>query len=667
MWVRGCQACNRRFRHNAPTLIDTPTIAASLVERHGEAERARIERGVRQVATRWCDADGDAAALSGFCLARFVPTGANLDRLLARIEGALEQVNGHLYEMHRTLRRHSDLAGDEFPGIDEMLATFDPAPDLSEQFYRQRIAFVALLNFDRADLETMLRVGPDWSISEWAAVRVAQSFGPRIPKELSQKARLVGHASQQWVSGFHIPVGTLIDQRGQRWYAPDRALLTHWLVREEIKAQYNTEGGLSRQRALAGVLGRAIDGGIPRGVMDRSSVGDWDPVSGTIGGEPIAPTTTMGVARYERWLEQFALSREFDAYFPEHPTAMARKFELYREIPESEVERLLEELLEHPVRAQLARLLAERLGRPLEPFDIYFDDIAEARPGSELDAEVRRHYPDEQAFERGIPELLRRLGYSPADAEFLGTRIRVEIARGSGHAMRPQLTQYGAWLRTSRLKDQLGWDGFDTAMHELGHNLEQLCSTYFAPRPSLRNVPNTACTEAFAFLYQSLGKRALGIESDSDTERANAVDSVQTMLATCQIAGPSLLEMRVWRWLYAHPGATAAELRTEVIAIASRLWSKHYERYFGADSNHLLAAYQHMISHPLYLADYALGHVMSHQIRSHMRGKDLAAETKRITSIGRFTPDLWMRKAVGSGISGTALATDAQVALNLLR
>ena len=632
---------------------------AALVEKFGSAERTRIERGVEQVAARWQTIDGDYAAFTKFCLDRFVPTGADLVRLLGRIEGALEQINGHLYEMHRTLRRHSDLAGDEFPGIDDMLATFDPAPDLSEQFYRQQLAFVALLNFERANLDSMLKSGSKWDTDQWASVRVAQAFGARIPKELSEKARKIGHAASQWVSHFHIPVGTLVDSTGKRWFAEDRALLTHWLVREEIKAQYNNPEGLPRQRALAGVMARAIDGGVPKSVMDRTSKGDWNSQSNTIGGIAVRADETMGLARYERWIEQFNLAREFDAHYPDHPTAIARKFELAREMSEKDVERLLTDLLDHPMRKDLAGFLRKRLGRDLEPFDIYFDDIAESRPASEMDAAVAARFPDEKAFQAALPQVLRDLGYCAKDADFLGTRIKVEIAKGSGHAMRPLLTEYGAWLRTSRLKDQLGWDGFDTAMHELGHNLEQLCSTYFAPRPALRNVPNTACTEAFAFLYQSLGKRVLGIEATDGADRAFAIDSVQTMLAACQIAGPSLLELQVWRWLYANPTATAEQLRTEVLAIADRLWKRFYERDFGADPYRLLAAYQHMIGHPLYLADYTLGHVMSHQIRSFMRTKDIATETRRITSIGRLTPELWMQRAVGNGISAKSLCEDA--------
>ncbi len=641
------------------TLVEELTVA------HGASERTRIERGVAQVAEAWRGEDGSAQEMAAFCRERFVAEGAQLTRLLDRLEGALEQITGHLYEMRRTLRRHSDLAGDEFAGIDDMLATFDPAPDLSEQMYRQKLAFVALLNFPREALDAMLAHGAQWNDETWAGVRTAQNFTARLPKELADESRRVSHACNQWVATLHIPVGTLVDSTGSRWFEKDRALLTHWIVREEIKGQYGSADGVTRQRALAGVLARAIDGGVPLSVMDRTNTSDWNAQSNTLGGVAVQ-SETMGLARYERWLDQFALAKKYDAHYPQYPTAIARKFELAREMSESSVEALLVDLLDHPVRKDLAAFMRKRLGRDLEPFDIYFDDIAESRPASELNAAVRALFPDEKAFERALPHTLRTLGYSHADADFLGSRIKVEIAKGSGHAMRPYLTEYTAWLRTGRLKDELGWDGFDTAMHELGHNLEQLCSTFFAPRPSLRGVPNTACTEAFAFLYQSLGKRVLAIEPEGGSARAFAIDSVQTMLAACQIAGPSLLELYVWRWMYANPTANAAQLRSEVLAVADRLWKQFYERDFGPDPYRLLAAYQHMIAHPLYLADYTLGHVMSHQIRSFMRNKDIAAETKRVTSIGRLTPELWMQRAVGGGVSISPLASDAADALRQL-
>jgi hypothetical protein len=655
----------------APAVDAAPAISA-LVAMHGEPHRARIERGVRQCARRWAAADGDQPAFDAFCRAHFVADPAKLPALLDRLEAAMEKIGGHLYEMRRSLRRWSDLAGEEFPGVDDLLATFDPAPDLSEQLYRQRLAFIALLNLDRADLATMMAHGDRWTTDDWAAVRIAQQFGARIPSSLNDRAREVSHRCSRWVSGFHVPVGRLVDPSGSRWYGAERALLTHWLVREEIKAQGTLPDGLPRQRALAHVLGRAIDGSVPTDVMDRRSGSDWDAARNTLGGTPVRGDGSchgedvMGPVRYERWLEQFRLAREFDAHHPEHPTAIARKFELAREMPETQIERLLTDLLDHPARATLTGWLAQRLGRPLEAFDIYFEDVGDATDADALNAAVRSRFPDEGAFERALPEVLRDLGFPAKDAQELGTRIRVEIARGSGHAMRPALPQFDAWLRTSRLANELGWDGFDTAMHELGHNLEQLCSTLKVARPALRNVPNTACTEAFAFLYQSLGRRVLGIDPPGGAERAHAADAVATMLSACQIAGPSLLELHTWRWLYANPDADAPALRAEVLATADRLWARHYAQHYGPDPYRLLAAYQHMIAHPLYLADYAIGHVMSHQIRDHIRGKDIAAETIRITSIGRLTPDLWMRRATGSPLSIDTLARDAAAGIALL-
>ena len=637
---------------------------ASLLAAHGDPHRAAIEAGVRRVSERWSDKDGDAKAFEEFCTKHFVSDPAQRVRLLARLEKALEQIDGHLYEMRRTLRRHHDLRGDEFPGVDDILAQFDPSPDLTEQLYKQKIAHLCLLNFPRPTLATMLAAGAAWDDAGWAATRVAQHFGPRIPVDLADRARRTSFESGKFVSHFHVPVGGMVDANGKRWFESDRKLIAHWLVREEIKAGYGDPDGLGKQRALSWVMARHIDGTIPKRVMSGEEKRDWNPEKNTVAGGD--PGELLGLERYEHWIANFRMAREFDPLYPDEPTAIARKFALEREMPEAEVEKLMTDLLDAPVRKDLAAFMSRKLGRALEPFDIYFEDVVEAKPATEMNAAVRKRFANVKELEAKLPEVLRELGFRGPDADFLGSRIKVEVCKGAGHAMRPYLEGYGAWLRTSSLDAELGWDGFDTAMHELGHNLEQLCSTYFVSRPALRGVPNTACTEAFAFLYQSLAKRVLGLEDAAEADRQFAVDSVATMLSACQIAGPSLLELRAWRWLYANPSATPAALRDEVLRIAQDLWTRFYERDFGKDSYRILAAYQHMIAHPLYLPDYTLGHMMSHQIRSYMRGKDLAGETKRITSLGSLTPDLWMRRAVGAPVSPEPLARDAAAGLPFL-
>lgn len=648
---------------STPSLIAPDILAAcaqALEVRHGAAERDRIRRGLAQVAARWTVEDGDTAAFMDFCQARFVPRGSQLTLLVERLETLSELLGGHLYELHRRLRRWSDLVGQDLPAVDDLLATFNPAPDLADQLYRQRLAFVALLNLRRPSLAEMLAEGDGWSTEEWAEARLAKAPGARIPAALDERRRQVYHQASSFVDRFHVPVDGLADAAGRSWFQPGRKLIAHWLIREQIKAGYAQEDGLALQRSLAWVMARHVRGEVPKALLDGSAAGaSWDPASNRLGGQALDDAALNGTERYEHLRAHFALARQLDTHYPEHPTALDRVFQLQREIPEEEVEALLTGLLESPERAALTDLVRRRLGRPLEAFDIYFEDLQPDLPQADLNQRLRERFPDLAAFERGLPELLRQLGYEDQEADFLGTRIRVDCAKGAGHAMPPSLAEYPAWLRTNSLDTELGWDGYDTAMHELGHNLEQLYSFHHTPRLALRGVPNNACTEAFAFLYQNLGRQVLGLMPEGAADEHADLAAAQTALAACQIAGPALLELRTWRWLYRHPDADVGALRAEVLRLAEELWEAHYAAHYGADPYHILAAYQHMVAYPLYLPDYALGHIISYQIAAHLRGRDLAAETRRICSIGRLTPALWMQRAVGAPISVAPLMRDA--------
>src|SRR5687768_2689885 len=82
-------------------------LKAELVEQHGEASRARVERGVDQVAALWRKPDGSVAEWKAFAREHFVPAGKDLDRLFERFEANFEQLDGHLLEIARELRRPS--------------------------------------------------------------------------------------------------------------------------------------------------------------------------------------------------------------------------------------------------------------------------------------------------------------------------------------------------------------------------------------------------------------------------------------------------------------------------------------------------------------------------------------------------------------------------------
>ena len=72
-----------------------------------------------------------------------------------------------------------------------------------------------------------------------------------------------------------------------------------------------------------------------------------------------------------------------------------------------------------------------------------------------------------------------------------------------------------------------------------------------------------------------------------------------------------------------------------------------------------------MISYPMYLPDYPLGHLIAFQIRAHFNrlGGPMGNEFERVAKIGAVTPNEWMRQAVGAPLSETPLVEAAEKAL----
>jgi hypothetical protein len=165
----------------------------------------------------------------------------------------------------------------------------------------------------------------------------------------------------------------------------------------------------------------------------------------------------------------------------------------------------------------------------------------------------------------------------------------------------------------------------------------------------MKGVPNTAFTEAWAFVFQRRDLSLLGMkETNPLKEHLTVLDN---FWSSYEIMGVSLVDMGVWRWLYANPGADKAQLKQAVLTIAKDVWNKYFAPVFGVRDQTILAIYSHMIDYPLYLPAYPIGHVAEFQLEAHLRGKKLGAEMTRICAQGRLEPDLWMRGAVGAALT----------------
>jgi hypothetical protein len=653
--------------------------AAALRERHGPAEEARIERGVGQVLGAWRRDDGDPEALRVFLEEEFLPEGEALDAAFERLEFAFERIGGYFNSMIRDLRRGIDLDLGPLLPIDRRLAELEPAAHLVEDLFRSRVAIVVLLNFPRTTLRERLEAGPGWSRRRWAEARLTQTVASRVPAEVLQRVGAAYAAAESYINGYNIHMHHLLTPGGGRPFPEGLRLITHWGLRDELKARYADPGGLAKQRLIQTVMERIVLQEIPRAVIDNPRL-DWTPETNAVAVSPVRAATPPPGARpearadrepderYRRWLAIFRAERAADPYHPDAPTFIARRFESNREIPEAEVRRLFEAVLASPLGARAARLIASRLGRPLEPFDIWYTGFRpRARYAEEaLDAITRERYPTAEAYAADMPRMLRRLGFSRERARFLAGHIVVEPSRGAGHALGALRRDDRAHLRTRVGGDGMDYKGYNIAVHEMGHNVEQVFSMTTIDRTLLQGVPNNAFTEALAFVFQARDLELLDLAGpDPGTERLRALD---VFWSTREIAGVALVDMAVWRWLYEHPDATAAQFRGAVVRAARDLWNRHYAPVVGGRDLPLLAIYSHLVNGGMYTPDYPLGHLIAFQIEAHFRSRagSLGEEFERLCRIGRLTPDQWMRQAVGAPLSAEPLLREAEAALEAL-
>jgi len=424
------------------------------------------------------------------------------------------------------------------------------------------------------------------------------------------------------------------------------------------------------------VMERIIDQTIPMAVLDNPNV-DWNPFTNEVReaavrdsdlpGRPAAPGPEPDT-RYATLLADFRAVRMADPYSPAAPTFIERKFGEDRQIPEARVRKMLEEVLSSPLVPRVAALIEKRLGRKLSPVDVWYPGFRPQpeRSSAELDALVKAKYPTPEAYAKDIPSLLMKLGFPKERAEYVAARMEVHPARGSGHASGAELKGYKAYLRTRVEKDGMNYKGYNIAVHEMGHNVEQTFSLYDIDEPLLRGVPNTAFTEALAFVFQERDLELLGLAKPS--EKARAERTLDAFWGTYEIAGVALVDMGVWHFLYDHPEATPAGLKAATLAIARDVWNRFYAPVLGERDVTLLAVYSHMIESFLYLPDYPIGHMIAFQIGRQMeKAGAIGPEFERMARLGNIAPDLWMQEATGAPVGPEALLAETEKALASVR
>ena len=627
-------------------------VTKSLLDSVGETNRLRVERGVKQVAELWHQADGTEKEFTDFCKGNFIADTARLDVLYKRLEQNFETLSGYYNEMDIKLKEPIQLEGFEESPVDMLFGGYDVRAHMDDDFFANKIAFVTALNFPFFSLDEKTKLGETWTRKQWAYARMGDRFTSRIPASVLQHLSQTLTNADSYISNYNVFMGQLVNEKGEKLFPADMKLITHWGLRDELKSNYADKvNGLKKQQMVYEVMKRIIDQSIPKEVINDGKY-TWDPVANKIydNGKEVTSNPENN-RRYEVLFENFKANQQVDAYSPHFPTALSRNFDATMEIPQKDVENLFKSLLSSPQVKEVAAYIKSKLGRDLQPFDIWYNGFKTKGGISEDDLNkiTSAKYPNAQAVEKDLSTILIKLGWKPEKATQIASLVKVDPSLGAGHAWGAVLRGQKAHLRTRIGEKGMDYKGYNIAVHEFGHNAEQTITLNDVDYWMLNGVPNNAFTEAVAFMFQKRDLDLLGIKNTNpDAEAYLALDN---FWSSYEIMGVALVDIAVWEWMYANPDATPAQLKDAVISEAKKVWNEYYAGILGGKDEPILGIYSHMIDYPLYLSYYPIGHLIDFQIEQQMKGKNMADEMQRMYTQGRIVPQIWMKNGVGEPIS----------------
>lgn len=644
-------------KHTQVMISDTTIQAsiAAITAANPEADMALVARGVEQVAALWNESDGSETDFKTLVSGSYAGSAKEREVLYQRLAHIIEQCSQSADMLNNTLQEPTTLMGKGEPNsVDWLISGYSPMSHFAEDMFANKIAHICVLNFPHYSLEEKNTLGSQWTRQEWAYARMGDMFHTRVPGNVMAAYSQALSQAENYIAGYNIMMHCLRTEQGEQLWQEPMALLSHWNLRDELKSNYAAvPHAHEKQEMIYQVMLRIIRQEIPACVVNNEEY-TWCPQTNEVkGGRREARGERELDTRYQQIINIFHALQAIDKYRADAPSHVLRTFNEDLQIPFGEIEALFTQLIQSDEVKQVAAIIRERLGRDLRPYDIWYDGFKSRSTISEdhLTAQTQKRYPNAKAFEKDMPRMLMELGFAADKAKEVASHIVVEAARGSGHARPCVGREQPARLRTRVSDKGMDYKGYNIAVHEFGHNVEEVISLYDIDYYTLAGIPNTGFTEASAFLFQERDMQLLGYKAKGERGES-LLDMIWGMY---EIMGVSLVDMRMWQWLYVNPKATAAELREAVLAIAAEVWNEYYAPVLGEKDSPLLGIYSHMVGYALYLPAYPIGNLVQYQLDEHLAqyatSQEWAKEYTRIYQQGSLTPDAWMRGAVGTSMS----------------
>jgi hypothetical protein len=668
--IAGIAGClNQEQNKDRSPLIGNEILAQvqdTLIKKHGEKDRERITRGTAQLSENWKTQDGMEQDFATFCTDNFLADSCLLSNFRIIQENMVLQ-NGYLAKIRSRFTESERFTDTKEVRADLFFRKSVPNADS----YKEKLAHFIQLNYPFYNLDEKRQSGEGWSREKWAMVRLGDAFVERQDPGFEPEAADEVKEFRNYIGKYFFRMDHITSPDGSYPFTKPLTLHSHFGLRDNLKEEYTRPGGLARQEITGKLVDHITQGTVPREFISDTST-RWDPWANKLfrmeSGKAVPVAfETEGLKRYAGLLSEFRNRRSRDPLYKEGSTVIQRTFENSNLKP-GEVEKLLRSFLSDPVIISVGKLVSARLGRPLQPFDIWYSGFQSQSfyPANNLDSITRARYPNPKALQDDLPNILMKMGFTEEEAFYIGSHSVVRPISTGGYSDQPVLRGDTALMTTVFNAKGLDYKGYRIAMHELGHVVCGVYSTRDIDHFLLADVPTGGITEGFAEMLAYKNTEGLGLVKGNFEEQKEllALASLWYML---DLGGQSLTDIETWKWMYAHPEATPEELRAAVLDISAEIWNQYYSPVFGGiKDQHILSIYNHFITGSLYLYNYFIGNVIMFQLYDAFMPDNLAGGLRKACLQGNTLPELWMQSAVGQGISIDPLLKTARLAVDRL-
>ena len=249
-------------------------LQSQLIEKYGVGQKNRIQRGVCQVAQIWRPEDGTLDDFKSFIINYFVGDEELKEKLFKKFEKQIENLDGYNLLVELGLREPIDLNLGSIDEVDKIFAAYNPVAHLLDDFFKNKLAHIVLLNFPVTNLAERLNEGEKWTRREWAETRLSSRFSKRISADIIQKMSEAFLAAEAYISEYKFCMDHVVTGNGERHFQKGLKLISHWDLRDEIRGLYsdktdNPAHVFFKQRMIQGIMEKIVYQDVPLAIINN--------------------------------------------------------------------------------------------------------------------------------------------------------------------------------------------------------------------------------------------------------------------------------------------------------------------------------------------------------------------------------------------------------------